>query len=125
MAFTRDPKVDAVLISYIRIISFGYGMMEVTRYCGFFLTGLHRPAFTTILHAVRVLVLLIPLSFIGARWMGIAGVFWGRLITDLLAGTIGLIWVWRILHLVQSSKRDTADQTDIFPKKPVKVSQYV
>ncbi len=99
-AFTKDPNVSAVLISYIRIISFGYGMMETNRYCGFFLTGLHRPASTTLLHAVRVLVLLIPLSYLGARWIGITGVFWGRLFTDILAGTIGLIWVWRILHFI-------------------------
>jgi Na+-driven multidrug efflux pump len=99
-AFTRDPEVTAALTSYIRIISFGYGMMEVHRYCGFFLTGMHRPASTTLLHAVRVLVLLIPLSYLGARWGGIIGVYWGRLITDILVGGLGLIWVSRVLHSI-------------------------
>lgn len=99
-AFTRDPEVTAALTSYIRIISFGYGMMEVHRYCGFFLTGMHRPASTTLLHAIRVLVLLIPLSYLGARWGGIIGVYWGRLITDILVGSVGLIWVWRVLHSI-------------------------
>jgi len=91
--FTDDPKVGTTLISYIRIISFGYGMMEVHRYCGFVLTGLHRPASATMLNAIRVLGLLIPLSFLGAHFGGVRGVFWGRLATDLLVGSIGLVWI--------------------------------
>jgi putative MATE family efflux protein len=91
--FTQDPKVAATLISYIRIISLGYGMMEVHRYCGFFLTGLHRPASATALNAVRVVGLLIPLSYLGAYLWGTAGVFAGRLATDILVGCIGMVWV--------------------------------
>jgi putative MATE family efflux protein len=90
--FSRDPKVIEPLVAYIRIISFGYGMMEVHRYCGFILTGLHRPASATVLNAVRVLVFLIPLSYAGAHWFGVRGVFVGRLATDVIVGSIGLIW---------------------------------
>jgi len=96
--FTDDPTVAATLVLYIRIISFGYGMMEVHRYCGFFLTGMHRPVSATMLNAIRVLGLLIPCSYLGARIGGIAGVFGGRLVTDLLAGCIGMVWVWRTLR---------------------------
>ena len=96
-AFTDDPKVAATLVSYVRIVSFGYGMMEAHRYCGFFLTGMHRPVSATVLNAVRVLVLLIPLSVLGARFWGVGGVFGGRLATDLLVGIVGMIWVSRVL----------------------------
>lgn len=95
--FTDDPKVAATLVLYIRIISFGYGMMEVHRYCGFFLTGMHRPAEATVLNALRVIVLLIPLSYIGAHYWGITGLFGGRLLTDIVVGIIGLAWVARAL----------------------------
>ena len=91
--FTDDPKVADTLVLYIRIISFGYGMMEVHRYCGFFLTGMYRPAEATVLNAVRVIVLLIPCSYIGAHYWGIAGLFGGRLLTDIVVGCIGLAWV--------------------------------
>ena len=95
-AFSGDPKVAVILASYIRIICFGYGMREVHRYCGFFLTGLHRPASATALNAVRVVVLLIPLSCLGGYLGGVNGVFWGRLTTDLLGGSIGLLWISRV-----------------------------
>lgn len=97
-AFTEDPQVSRTLITYIRVVSFGYGMMEVHRYCGFFLTGLHKPLSATLLNAVRVLVLLIPLSWLGGRQWDIIGVFGGRLVTDVLAGGIGILWVWRTLR---------------------------
>lgn len=91
--FSDDPKVVEILIAYIRIICFGYGMLEVHRYCGFTLTGLHEPVSATVLNAIRVLALLIPLSYLGAHWAGVRGVFAGRLITDIVAGSLGLAWV--------------------------------
>ena len=102
--FSKDPKVVTILITYIRTISFGYGMMEAHRYCGFILTGLHKPASTTVLNAVRVLVFLIPLCCLGAWLCGVRGVFLGRLAADLLAGSVGLVWVSRVLH--HQSQRD-------------------
>jgi len=96
-AFTDDPKVTAILVMYIRIISFGYGMMEVSRYCGFFLTGLHRPASTTVLNVIRTVGLLIPLSYAGAHFGGIVGMGGGRLATDLIVGSVGLLWGARVL----------------------------
>ena len=102
-AFTDDPKVTEILVSYVRIISFGYGMMEVHRYSGFFLTGLHRPVSTTALNALRVLVLLIPLSLLGAHFFEVRGVFFGRLITDLAVGGIGIAWVSRTLRSAESA----------------------
>lgn len=96
--FTDDPKVHEVLVAYIRIISFGYGMMEVHRYCGFFMTGLHRPVNTTLLNGLRVIVFLIPLSALGAHFGGYRGVFFGRLATDLIVGAVALVWVSRVVR---------------------------
>ncbi|MDD5704481.1 MAG: MATE family efflux transporter [Kiritimatiellae bacterium] len=93
--FSADPEVVASLVAYIRIISFGYGMMEVHRYCGFVLTGLHRPIQSALLNAIRIIVLLIPLSCVGAYLYGVRGVFLGRLVTDITVGFIGLAWVSR------------------------------
>ncbi len=98
--FTADPAVAGPLAAYIRIVSLGYGMMEIHRYCGFVLTGMHRPASTTLLNVVRVGVFLIPLSLLGAEGWGLRGVFAGRLAADLAAGSLGLLWVARVLKAV-------------------------
>jgi len=103
-AFTDDAKVADTLVSYIRVISFGYGMMEVHRYCGFFLTGMYKPISASVLNAVRVVVLLIPLSFLGAHFWGVIGVFGGRLVTDIIVGFVGMAWVAYALKNVRSTK---------------------
>ena len=41
--FSKDPAVVDILVRYIRITCFGYGMLEVHRYATFSMTGIHRP----------------------------------------------------------------------------------
>ncbi len=95
--FTKDKKVFEIFILYTRIVAFGYGMMEIHRYCGFFLTGIHKPVSSTILNIVRIIILLIPLSYLGHKYFGIKGIFFARLFTDASSGIIGFLWVsWEI-----------------------------
>lgn len=101
--FTKDPKVSEVLILYIRTISFGYGLMEVHRFSTMIMTGMHKPTFSLLLNAMRVLVLLIPLSYFGGQLWEIKGVFIGRLITDVSAGLIGFICIWNHVRSVSSN----------------------
>ena len=95
--FTDNPRVTELFSLYIRIVAFGYGMMEVHRYCGFILTGIHRPFLATAINIIRIFFFLIPFSFLGNTISGLQGIFIGRLITDLTAGTIAFIWVSRLL----------------------------
>lgn len=108
--FTSNESVKEIFILYLRIASFGFGMMEVHRYSGFFLTGIHLPILSTLLNVVRIIVLLLPLSFLGSSLFGIKGIFAGRLLTDLIAGTVGIISVAVLLKLkVRQSKQMVRD----------------
>lgn len=113
-AFSEDPAVVAVLTAYIRITAIGYGMTEVHRYCTFFLIGLQRPAQAMALDVLRVAILLAPISYIGAIVVGAYGVFWGRLIADILCGSMGMLWVAHTgrrvaKELARKTQESTAD----------------
>lgn len=97
LLFSDDAEVRRVLIRYICITCFGYGFMEAHRYSGFCMTGIHKPLTSALLNMIRVFVLLVPLSLIGSLAMGLSGVFYGRLLADILSGTIGIIWTGRVL----------------------------
>ncbi len=99
--FSNDPDVIRVLVKYICITCFGYGFLEVHRYAGFCMTGIHKPVSSVILNSIRVVLLLIPLSLLGARLFGLSGIFWGRLITDFLCGIIGIVWTGRVLRTMR------------------------
>lgn len=97
MLFSDDIEVQRVLIRYICITCFGYGFLEVHRYAGFCMTGIHKPFTSAMLNVIRIFVLLIPLSLFGAHVSGLTGVFLGRLITDIISGIIGIFWSGKIL----------------------------
>ncbi len=95
--FSSDPEVINILVRYIYITCFGYGFLEVHRYATSCFTGIHKPLLSASLTAIRVVVLMIPLAYLGARLFGINGIFWGRLLTDILSAIIGIIWTGRII----------------------------
>ena len=94
--FTQDPKVAEIMTVYLRIIPWGFGFMEIHRYCGFFFTGCNYPHGSAWLAALRIIALLIPLSLLAMAFGSLNGLFTARLAADLLAGGIGWILVMRM-----------------------------
>lgn len=98
--FSSDPKVVDILVRYIYITCLGYGFMEVHRYAGFCMIGIHQPISSVFLNTIRMIILMIPLAYFGAKLFGIYGIFWGRLITDICSAVIGIIWTRKIIKKV-------------------------
>ena len=99
--FSDEPEVIEILVKYVFTTCIGYGFLEVHRYAGFFLTGIHQPMPSAILNIIRVLFFLIPLSLLGAKFYGLTGLFLGRLITDISCGIIGIIWTGKVLRKME------------------------
>ena len=102
--FSDDIEVIAILTEYLRIIPIGYGLLEVQRYSGFLMNGINMPMHSLGMNGIRILLFLIPLSLIGNSWFGLIGVFWGRLITDVVSGVIGIVWSLAILRRLMTRK---------------------
>jgi hypothetical protein len=84
-------------------------MLEVHRYATFSMIGIHKPLVSTGLNTLRLIVLLVPLSLLGMKVAGLAGMFWARLATDLLAGGIGIVVVlWGFGRVNTETRGDTA-----------------
>lgn len=89
--FTEDPEVAAVMVLYMRIIPWGFGLIEIHRYSTFFYTGCNRPNIASLLNFLRIGVLLVPFLLL-ARWSGrVEMLFAARLAADVLAGIAGWI----------------------------------
>ena len=89
-----DPTVKPMMISYLRIVPLGYAFLEIHRYGGFFYNGCGRPSVSAWLNALRILFLMLPLSY-GAYWIfgpeHVSMLFWARAVSDIAAGTTALI----------------------------------
>jgi len=96
--FSDDPEVIRIMVMYLRIICFGYGMAEAFRYSTFCLTGVQKPLSSALLNLLRTFLLLVPLSFLGSKIWGLPGIFTARLVTDIIAASVGMIYSWRIIN---------------------------
>ena len=111
--FSKEKAVVDILCSYIYITCMGYGLLEVHRYAGFVLTGIHKPFHSLMLNFVRVAVLLIPFSIAGRLLSDLDGIFWGRLAADLLAGASGIWWSGRMLRASKKSEPEPEPKTEV------------
>jgi MATE family, multidrug efflux pump len=94
--FTKDPRVLDILSLYLCVIPLGYGMREIHRYVGFSFNAIGRPMSSAAINAIRVLVLLLPITILGARLYGLPGVFWGSVAADVLGACVALLWARRL-----------------------------
>jgi putative MATE family efflux protein len=90
--FSQDAQVIETLTLYLRIVPIGYGMMEIHRYTGFLFNGVQKPFYAMMVNLLRVVVLLIPFSMIGSRYLGLRGIFAGRVVADIISALVGLGW---------------------------------
>ena len=94
--FSNDKQVQEIMALTMRIIPWGFGMIEIHRYAGFFFTGCGRPAVSAWLNGLRVIGLMIPFSLLALYFNSLTGLFWARLGADVIAGAIGFILARRM-----------------------------
>ncbi|OQA81589.1 MAG: Multidrug resistance protein NorM [Lentisphaerae bacterium ADurb.Bin242] len=96
--FSPDPEVRKIMVTCMHIIPWGFGMVEIHRFSGFFYTGCGRPAISAWLNAFRILGLMIPFSFAALAFHSLEGLFYARLASDLCAGTVGFLLARRMVE---------------------------
>ena len=89
--FSKDPAVLEIMVRYLRIVSWGLAGVEIHRFGGFFLNGCAHPLGAALLNGSRVVVFLVPLTFVAVSMNYLDGIFYARLISDLCAGIAGMI----------------------------------
>lgn len=96
--FSPDRDVQKIMTLCMYIIPWGFGMIEIHRYAGFFFTGCGRPSVSAWLNALRILGLMIPLSLLALYLHSLEALFAARLAADVLAGGIGFCLAKRMVN---------------------------
>ena len=90
---------------YLRILPVSYGMIGVGLLVSAGMNAINEPIRSTILNAVRLLVLTLPLAAGGSYVFGLRGLFAGIALANILAGTVALIWLRRLHTRFDSDSR--------------------
>ena len=114
--FSNDPNVCSIMTQYLIVISWGFGMMEIHRYSGFFYTGCNKPSGAAWLNIYRIAGLLIPFSLTAMYFHSMTGLFVARLASDLIAGATGMLLVRRMTKKFLEGKDKTDEKVKFDPE---------
>jgi len=89
--FSEDPEVERAIVLYLRIIPLGYACQNSFILMSSILNAIQRAMVSTILMAIRMFVLYVPLGMLGAWLLGAVGLFGGMAAGNAIAGLMSIV----------------------------------
>lgn len=100
-AFTNDAQVVDIAKHYFYIIGASYGFQGLVMLSTASFNGLNKPYPSALFSTVRMLVLYVPLAWIGARILDVRGVFWAGLLANVTVGIISFRFLFRTVKRME------------------------
>jgi putative MATE family efflux protein len=91
--FTDDPRVIEVAARYLSLVPISYGAAGILMLTNAAFNGLGRPMAATALSALRMFAVNVPVAWLGARLLGVPGVFLGVALANALVGALAARWI--------------------------------
>jgi putative MATE family efflux protein len=91
-AFNENARVVEVTSLYLMVVAVSYGFLGIVNLTAAAFNGLKMPLQAAAVAGLRLFGLLIPLAWIGREIAGLAGIFWGVAVGNIISGTAGFLW---------------------------------
>ena len=95
--FSDSPEVIGVTKMFLCIAPRGYGTYGIVMYVNASFNGLGKPMPGVAISVMRIIVIYIPLAFIGKALFGIVGIFVAYAFANLLSGVIAFAWARNVV----------------------------
>jgi putative MATE family efflux protein len=92
-AFTKDPKIIEIGKSYFYLVPLSYGLFGIRIITSTIFNTLDATIKSTFLAIINLLLIFMPLVYLGSLWKGIDGVFSAHFITNIVIGIISLFYI--------------------------------
>ena len=96
--FSSDPFVTHLIVRYLYIALTGAILIHASVHTGFAFNAIQRPLSASLLIVIRFAVLLIPLAWLGNRWLGLPGVYLGIATASAGSGILAILWFTYIMR---------------------------
>ncbi len=107
--FSDDPALIRIIKALLWILPLSYGGQGIVVLAVSTLNAMHQPARATALSALRLLLLYLPLTWLGGHLGGIYGVFIGAAVANLLIGAAAYWWISSLCEQARRQSPGTAD----------------
>jgi putative MATE family efflux protein len=103
--FSESSSISDVAISYLWIVPISYGAYGLVMSANAAFNGMGKPMPGVWISSCRVIVLFLPLAFLG-RWLfGLPGLFAASTVSNLVLGLVGFTWLGKHIAHTQSGHR--------------------
>ena len=98
IAFNDQPDVVDVAVMYFWIVPLSYGTAAMVMIMNATFNGLGKPFPAVIVSLARMVVIFLPLAWLGAKLYGVSGVFVALALANALCGVGAYLWVRRVIR---------------------------
>jgi len=99
--FTNDSIVIEIVTKYFYIIGASYGFQGLVMLSTSSFNGINKPYPSALFSIIRMLVLYVPLAWLGARIFNINGVFWAGFIANVIVGTLSFTYLFKTVRNIK------------------------
>jgi putative MATE family efflux protein len=103
--FSESASIQGVAVHYLWIVSLSYGAYGLVMSCNASFNGMGKPIPGVIVSACRVIVVFLPLAFLGRYLLGLEGLFAATTLSNLLMGGIAFVWLGRAITQARESSQ--------------------
>lgn len=105
--FSADQGVVRAAMLYLALVPISYGPAGVIAIANAAFNGLNRPLSAVAVSVARTLLVNVPVAWLGARLFGVAGVFLGICLSNLVVGVGSFLWVYASTGRAPPPPRET------------------
>jgi putative MATE family efflux protein len=102
--FSDDPRVVDVARRYLTLVPVSYGAAGILMLANAAFNGLGRPVTATALSVLRTFALSVPVAWLGARLLGVPGVFLGVALANVVVGALAASWLRQAAQGLDTSR---------------------
>lgn len=90
--FNQNPAVIASANAYLTIVPPSYGVLGVILITSSSFNAVGQPLLSVAIALSRLLLLYLPLAYLGSRWFGLLGIFGAACLSNLIIGLSVYFW---------------------------------
>ena len=100
--FTDSDSIRLVAVQYLWIVAFSYGAYGLVMSMNSSFNGMGKPFPGVVISACRVIIVFLPLAFLGRQLFELPGLFAATTLSNILMGAIAFKWLGKRLNQAQS-----------------------
>jgi Na+-driven multidrug efflux pump len=100
--FSEAEAIQQVAVQYLWIVSISYGSYGLVMSFNASFNGMGKPIPGVIISACRVIIVFLPLAFLGRWLLDLPGLFGASAVANLAMGTVAWIWLGHQIRIART-----------------------